>query len=283
MQLIPKCKVLTDIVTKFKELIMKSSQNSILLVLTLLLISCTKSKDDSIANSTVLNGCKLSVVKFVGDYLSRVDSLIYNGNNLISHKNYQYYQNRLESKHSEKYEYLNNVIKVSDGVNSLLLTIKDSKLAQISNEIGKVYASYYYSGDKLTYILLGDPKGERDSLAVSFDSNGKNIVEMGNYWFNIKSKVYTFSSHYKYEFDDKLNPYTKSVWYISERFEEFDLSLDYFNTNNIVSITSIVSNAGWGSNGTDYYLYKYNEKNLPIQLIESWNTKNTISYSYQCD
>lgn len=242
--------------------------------------SCKKSETNSLdANNLV--GCKLISIS----YTNWIDSIKYVDNKIVEVGGYEKKRLYMGAITKIKFEYLNNEIKVYNNTYlEQIISFKDSKISQIKGRTGDIYASYYYTENKLKYIMLGDLKGERDSMAIKYDSNGKNIIEMKNFSYNTKLKTYRLNGVYKYEFDDKINPLSKSIYFINEMYEEYELSLDYFNTNNITLITSVVSDIGWGDNSASLSSYTYNDKGLPVnrELIDG-NYFERTDYSYKCD
>jgi hypothetical protein len=248
----------------------------------LLNISCTK--DETNTNSNSPNGCNLTVIKSQNE----TDSIVYLNNqiNKINHytNNTGFGGSSLKLQSTIRLDYINSseikVYELSDywGTGwieelSYILILKDSKLSQIKSGEGELWASYYYDGNKLKYFLYNDLIDNytiaTDSFVVKYDTKGNNIIEMK--WFaktNPTEKIYTLLDTFNYIFDDKNNPYRSSTYFVINYSEEEELSLDFFNLNNILSVDSYNRS------------YSYNEKNYPV-YVDSEADGRTY-FTYQC-
>ena len=147
------------------------------------------------------------------------------------------------------------------------MIFKDLKLSQIKNSEGIVYANYVYDANKLKYVIVDSD----DSLAVRYDTEGKNITEMKWYDYNPDTKEYSLVETFTYIFDNKNNPYKNYIYYPFYLYDDEENSLDYFNTNNILSTIYPTS--------TINRTYSYNENGYPDYVDRG--TDGRIYFEYE--
>jgi hypothetical protein len=237
-------------------------------------ISCTKGETND-ARGAIQKDCCLTVVKTQ----SASDSLLYEDNQIYRYNTYDIlgytsigYKTRFQYNKNEVRIYRTNPTR-NDGIEELSHTLifKDSKLYQIRRWDGTLAASYYYDGNKLRYFLyhgiIDDVSLVTDSLSVKYDIAGNNIVEV-NYYNNngTGSKILTLYHASSLLYDDKNNPFQCSVYFLSKYWEQFDLSVAYFNLNNILSLDS------------DNRFYSYNDKDYPASAGNG--NEGQIYYEY---
>ena len=255
--------------------VMKKVNCLIIIVFSIISIcfsSCTKDNTDEtgIPNQSDF---KLTLVKYAK--YDDTDSIFYSNNKVSIIK--QYGSSTSTSYNQYRFEYINSEVKIyerdfNSGVGStesLIRTMifKDLKLSQIKNSEGIVYANYVYDANKLKYVIVDSD----DSLAVRYDTEGKNITEMKWYDYNPDTKEYSLVETFTYIFDNKNNPYKNYIYYPFYLYDDEENSLDYFNTNNILSTIYPTS--------TINRTYSYNENGYPDYVDRG--TDGRIYFEYE--
>jgi hypothetical protein len=249
---------------------------SLLLVfygIVVIITGCKKEESDYGSFFCTQSGCNAVVYRVMGWYS---DSIFYAGNRIDHIYKYYLYNNTVNSK--SLFEYSGNQVKIFVGDFSMnsgrytayyTLSYKNSKISQVDTNSGRAKADYYYSGNVLKYILYYKEKALSDSLAVQYDADGNNIVKMLWYKRDLNNKKYQLVDSYNYTYDDKINPHKNSNHFLYNFYDCGELSLNFFNLNNIKTMNS------------DYYNIKstllYNDNNYPISVI---NTSVDAIYPY---
>ena len=193
---------------------------------------------------------------------------IYYADNKISRIDV-YYRKTIEKNTQARFDYSDSEVKISvrdildgsprDFIHYTLSYNQDLKISQVDSNGGRVRANYFYEGDHLKYLLYSKANKITDSIAVTFDPRGKNILSALWYNFDQETKKYRLINTAAFHYDNKINPHQNSVHFLYKFYDCKEYSLDYFNTNNFTAIQSSEVNIRAD--------YTYNEFDYPVYVI----------------
>ncbi len=196
------------------------------------------------------------------------------------------YRNNSDKNTQARFEYNDNEVKIfvrdlSEGVwrdfLNYSLTFGDGKILQIDTNSDRVQANYFYDSNHLKYILYHFHGRLSDSISVEYEGDEKNITHAEWYKFNPSSGNYQLKNSAVFTYDDKSNPHKNSIHFLYDFYDCEEFSLDYFNTNNIKTIHSTISDI--------HTEYTYNEFGFPVYIIfyngQSEETDRN-SFYYNC-
>lgn len=250
------------------------------------MIGCNK--DD---NPYSPDHCKLNTVRFPDSSPITppgFDTLVYENNRLI-------YWNNLYSDITDSLEririknwliYHDNVVDIYMSMSYQNWTeyligsceFQDSLLSNIKGSDGELNYSYHYNGKQLSYVLNHWTDNDKpDSSVMIYDVKGDNISKLVVYTYDYVLHQYIVAGRSDFIFDNWINPYRNSFYFLSQNAGGYEFSLAYFDKNNILSITD-----EWGYEIK--YLYKY-KNGLVVERTPVWgsDTSATLRYSYLCD
>ena len=132
---------------------------------------------------------------------------------------------------------------------------EENRLSEIRNEEGRLYANYNYEGGLLKYFrYFNSEEAVSDSLIVKYDSNGDNISELKWFKYNSETSLFSLINTFNYLHDTKNNPYEGLIYHPIFYWDEEELSLDSFNSNNITTVGSYNRTYGYNNDGYPEYV-----------------------------
>ena len=256
-------------------------KNHFLFIILLLAISCNDSNTTPPKPS-----CQLT--KISDTYSSNLFE--YNANNAITGRTYLYQTGSTEAA-KRKFEYSSNKVSVSStgygSIDNLGPFVKDYEIS-LTNSLPAEMKNYYsngsnfveqrfvYTGSKLSYYinLEKDVQTYKDSIVVTFDNSGLNIIEETSYDYNNTSKVWEENGTTKYQYDGNHNPYFKQIW------DSYIDPSSYFRNNNIVSAN--YKEFGNSYQDTNSYSYAYNANQFPVSKVDLSKPSESDYFEYNC-
>jgi hypothetical protein len=210
------------------------------------------------------------------------DSIFY-ADNKISRINKNFKTDNTKNTQA-RFEYGNNEVKifVRDFFEGswrdfiyYILSYSDSRISQIETNSNRVRANYFYDNNNLKYVIYYKNGIISDSISVAYDTNGNNITHALWFKFDQSNNKYQLANSVAYYYDDKINPYKNSLHFLYNFYDDEEYSLDYFNTNNFITIKSTKVDIH-----TDY---NYNVYNYPVYIVFYDQTneetdRNALSY-----
>ncbi|MFH7015137.1 hypothetical protein [Flavobacterium sp. FlaQc-47] len=204
--------------------------------------------------------------------ISSHDDIVYNGDKIVSIRD--------EDGSVLKFTYTGDVITKTEEID------QDGKLDQITEysytngvlatSIDKHPDEAFYYKNKYTHNSDGTVAYEQFRVNVvtgveeEYGAIGKFTFKNGNIT-KLEVSYYGAKSSYAYEYDDKNNPFKNVLGY--------NLLLEDASANNVIKMTAT---SGSGDNiytATTTNTYKYDSNNYPVELIESFQSGNSISTS----
>lgn len=251
------------------------------LVVFLLATACKKSEEN---NQNTSSGCTLSVI----ETKNSLDSIFYSNDKIqkIYEYDISYGQNKLSEK--VRFEYLSSEIQAFPSYSDynwveeepLVLTYSGNNLVQVIRG-NQLHMTLYYD-KKLKYILYQDatstPPLKGDSLSVTYDNSGNNIINLKWYNYDLNTKKYSLLANFDFSLDNSNNPYFNSVYFAQKMADEVDGFMDFFNANNITKNASTGYNPAVGS-GVVTRTYSYNNMNYPLYVDDNFDGRTYFTYT----
>jgi hypothetical protein len=261
-----------DINKMIRRAIMKKNLFSIILPICFILTAgCSKEEDPVISPEVSYNEQKLVLVShpvFGGD------SIFYS-NDLISEiARYKIVNGVLKPVMNYTLSYNDNSIRLSSiqpEFGSFSIIMKDLQPSLITGSASLPDVSFVYERNRLKFFIYKwksyDGQIATDSMAVTYDNAGENIIKLERYVISDPSGSAKLLYSTSYRFDDKRNPFKASTYAFTEYWKSPDDVITYFNSNNIISIDS------------HRFSYSYDQNNYPV--YQEISTYGRTSFYYE--